>query len=114
LDGGGRGLAGEVVIELVSQEDEADGLMGVGAVVGGLGEEGDVLLQPGQVGLGGVALDFEDIDLLLGSDDSVGAGAPMSDILHRAAEGPMERALGRVSGRATLEALKDSLTVDRA
>lgn len=38
----------------------------------------------------------------------------MSDILNRAADSAMERALGRVSGRAGLEALKDHLTVDGA
>jgi len=61
-----------------------------------------------------MAFDFEDIDLLLGDDDSVGAGAAMGDILKCTAEGAMERALGRVSGRASLEAVKDGLTVYRA
>ena len=114
LDAGGLGLAGEVVIELVGDKDKADGFMGVGAVVGRGWEEGGVLLQPSQVGQGGVALDFEDMDLLWGDDDSVGAGAAMSDVLKCAADSAMERALSRVSGRAALEALKDSLAVDRA
>jgi len=114
LDAGGLGLAGEVVIELVGKEHQADGLMGVGAAVGGVGKEGGVLLQAGQVVVGGIAFDFEDIDLLFCDDDSVGAGPPMGDILHRAAESAMERALSRVSGRALLKALKDGLTVDRA
>jgi hypothetical protein len=61
-----------------------------------------------------VAFDFEDIDLLFRGDDSVGAGAAMSDILNRPAEGAVERALSRVSGRAGLEALKYGFTVDRA
>gem|GEM_PF-5115822 len=113
-DAGGLGLAREVVIESVGEEHEADGLMGMGAVVGGGWEEGGVLLQPSQVGQGGVALDFEDIDLLWGDDDSVGAGAAMSDVLECAAASAMERALSRVSGRAALEALKHSLAVDRA
>ena len=100
--------------ELVGDEHEADGLVGVGAVVGGGCEEGGVVIQAVQVGLGGVAFDFEDIDLLLGDDDSVGAGAAMGDMLHRAAESAMERALGRVGRRAGLEALKDGFTVDGA
>lgn len=64
MDGGGLRLAGEVAIGLVSDEDKADGLMGVGAPLGGTGEEGSVLLQPLNISLGRVAFDFEDIDLL--------------------------------------------------
>ena len=114
LDGGGLGLAGEVVMELVGKEDQMNGLVGVGAPLGGGGEESSVLLQPGQVGRGSVAFDLEDIDLLLGGDDSVGAGAAMGDVLKCAADSTMERALRRVSGRAGLKALKDGLTVDGA
>jgi hypothetical protein len=114
LDAGGLRLAGEVVVELVGDEDEVDGLMGVGAPFGGGYEEGGVLLQPLDIGLGGEAFDFQDVDLLFRGDDSVGAGAAMSDILNRTAESAVERALSRVSGRASLEALKDRLTVDRA
>jgi len=110
LDAGGGSLMGEGVMELVGDEDEADGLMGVGAPVGGGGEESGVLLQPLNIGRGRVALDFEDIDLLLGDNDSVGAGATMGEVLKCAADSAMERALGRVGGRATLEALKDGLT----
>lgn len=114
LDAGGLGLAGEVVMELVGDECEADGLMGVGAAVVRLGEESGVLLQPVQVVVGRVAFDFEDIDLLWGDNDSVGAGATMSDVLKGAADSAMERTLSRVSGRAGLEALKDGLKGDRA
>jgi len=109
LDGGGS-LMGEGGMELVGDECEADGFMGVGAVVGGGGEESGILLQMGQVEMGRVAFDFENIDLLWGDDDSVGAGAAMSEVLKCAADSAMERALGRVGGRATLEALKDGLT----
>jgi len=114
LDAGGLRLAGEVVIKLVGDECEAYGLIGVGAVVGGGREEGGVLLQFGQVGRGRVAFDLEDIDLLRRNNDSVGAGAAVSEVLKGAADSPMERALGRVSGRALLKALKDSLSVDGA
>jgi hypothetical protein len=51
LDAGGFRLAGEVVVELVADEDQMNGLMGVGVLptgmqtqVGGEGEEGGVLL----------------------------------------------------------------------
>ena len=107
-------MAGEVGIELVGEEHEMNGLMGVGTAVGGGGEEGGVLIQAIQVGLSRAAFDFEDIDLLWRDDDSVGAGAAMGDILECAADSAMDRALSRVSGRALLEALKDDLTVDGA
>lgn len=113
LDGGGLGLAGEGVMELVGDQDEADGLEGVGAVVGGLGEEGGVLLQPLNIGVGRVAFDFEDIDLLWRDNDGIGAGTTMSDVLKCTADSAMERALSRVSGRALFEALKDGLTAYR-
>ena len=71
-------------------------------------------LHPVQVGLGRVALDFEDTDFLFGSDDSVSAGAAMSDMLNRAADSATKRPLGTVSRRAGQEALKDGFTVDRA
>jgi len=113
LDGGGS-LMGEGVVELVGDECEADGLIGVGAPVRGGGEESGILLQMGQVGRGRVAFDLEDIDLLWGDDDSVGAGAAMSEVLKCAADSAMERALSRVSRRPCLKSLKDGLTGNRA
>ncbi len=114
MDAGGRRTIEEAVIEAAGEQHEAEGLMGMGAEGGSGGEEGGVPLQPLDIGFSRAALDLQDIDLLRGDDNRIGAGAAMGHVFHGAADGAMERALGRATGRAGLEACKDSLAVYRA